>query len=83
MDLNKLCELLGFEWSCPMVEADDGEIGFYGHLVFDTHTFTTGDAAVEELQNKLEQMVADIIRVNRNLSNEQLAEILLNKEKND
>lgn len=78
MELERLCELLGFTPGLD-TEKVNGEPMYTGHITYITPLFTTPETALIEVYEKLERMVTDIIRVNRKLSDKDLLQISIDK----
>ena len=78
MDLRTMCELLGVSVECKPILQDGETIGYNSVMYLDGGLWVQEGQAEQAVYDKLERMVLDIIRVNRNLSNEDLAVIYLN-----
>jgi hypothetical protein len=83
MNLERLCELLGLDVNAHYIPPIEGDTGKYSPYVTMNvpELHETELSALNAAYSRIEQLVFDIIWVNRGLSNEDLARILLNKEK--
>lgn len=77
VDLKTMCELLGFSLKIKPIKEGNLIAGYDAELYLDGGSWVDMNQAIDAVERKLEKMVLDIIRVNRGLSNEDLAEIML------